>query len=80
RVEPDEANVGFRQEVEEQLARLVARGNISAAEAQQRVDAQLPADLKKRLAHYVIDTSGTKEDTSRQTLEVYHSLRSVQKV
>jgi dephospho-CoA kinase len=37
----------------------------------------MPLAEKIRLADYVIDTSGPKEDTIRQTESVYQSLRSI---
>jgi dephospho-CoA kinase len=42
-----------------------------------RLARQLPLAEKVKRADYVIDTSGTKEDTVRQTEQVYESLRSI---
>jgi len=56
-----------------QLARLVARGMTDAA-ARQRLAAQLPAEEKARRANYVIDTSGSYEDTSEQVDRVLRLL------
>lgn len=49
-----------------QLARICARDGLSEAEAQRRIDAQLPLAAKERLADAVIQTSGSVEDTQRQ--------------
>ena len=40
-----------------------------------RIGRQLPLEEKKRVAHFVIDTSGTKESTLEQTRVVYEALR-----
>ena len=59
---------------EMQIARLMERNALSTEEATRRVDAQLPAEEKKRYADFVIDTSGTLEDTERQVGEVWNRL------
>ena len=40
-----------------------------------RLESQMPLEKKRTFADYVIDTSGTKEDTLRQTEIVYEDLR-----
>ena len=59
---------------EVQLERLVARDGLSLEEARSRVDAQLSVEEKKLYADYVIDTSGSLEDTARRVDEVWESL------
>ncbi len=39
-----------------------------------RMSRQIPLEEKRKYADYVIDTSGSKEDTLRQTAEVYDCL------
>jgi dephospho-CoA kinase len=39
--------------------------------------AQMPGDEKKRLADFVIDTSGTLEETERQVEEVFAKLQAL---
>ena len=56
----------------------MARDGMSEAEARGRLERQMPLREKLRFADYVIDTSGGKEDTLRQTRVVYESLRSIQ--
>lgn len=56
-----------------QLERLAFRG-LSAAAAEQRLAAQLPAAEKARRADYVIDTDGTFEDTDRQVDDILRAL------
>lgn len=48
-----------------QLERLAARG-LTLAGARQRLSAQLPAAVKAARADFVIDTSGSYEETGRQ--------------
>lgn len=57
-----------------QLERTVARDGCTAAEALNRIAAQLPIDSKRELADYIIDNSGTPEETSRQVEELYATL------
>ncbi|MEZ5422948.1 MAG: dephospho-CoA kinase [Pyrinomonadaceae bacterium] len=57
-----------------QLARLMARDNLSESEAKRRIDAQMPQDEKRKFADHVIDTSNGYEDTKRRTREVFASL------
>ncbi|MBS1819377.1 MAG: dephospho-CoA kinase [Acidobacteria bacterium] len=62
-----------------QLARLQERG-FTAEAAQQRLDAQLPAEEKARRADYVIRTDGSFEETNAQIdgvlAELLHLARS----
>ena len=59
---------------ETQLHRLMARGGISASEAERRIAAQMPSEEKRRYADYEIDTSGTFEDTRRGAVAAYNHL------
>jgi dephospho-CoA kinase len=58
-----------------QLERLVARG-LTVIEARQRIDAQLPTEAKTSRADYVIDTSGSFEETSRQIEDIDKALKT----
>ena len=58
---------------EVQIARLVSRG-MSEADAHKRLAAQLPSVEKASRADYVIDTSGSYEDTDRQIESVMVNL------
>ena len=60
---------------EQQIARGMHRDNVPREEALRRIRRQMPLEEKKRYAHYVIDTSGTKERTLVQAGSVYASLR-----
>ena len=59
-----------------QRQRLMARSSISAAEAQQRIDAQLPQDYKVSRADSVIDTNGSVAETDRQVDALLARLKS----
>ncbi|HVF55035.1 MAG TPA: dephospho-CoA kinase [Pyrinomonadaceae bacterium] len=62
-----------------QLERLMARNNLSRAEAGKRIAAQMPQEEKLRYADFAIDTSDGFEDTRRQVEEVYAALRSLRR-
>lgn len=64
---------------EQQMERAMKRDAYSKEEVMDRLSRQLPLEEKRRMAHYVIDTSGTKESTLEQTRAVYESLRSLEK-
>lgn len=57
-----------------QIRRLRERDGLDLPEAERRLKAQLPAAEKKKHAHYVIDTSGTLEETVERTERVYAQL------
>ena len=63
--------------VEQQIARAMHRDGSTREQAMARLASQMPLEEKRKYADYVIDTSGAKEDTLRQTEEVYHLLRSL---
>lgn len=50
---------------EQQIERLSGRG-MSREEAERRIAAQMPVEEKMRLADYLIDNSGTRDETRRQ--------------
>lgn len=62
---------------EQQVERAMQRDGHSREEVEARLGRQLPLDEKIRVAHYIVDTSGTRENTVEQTREVYRSLRSL---
>lgn len=49
-----------------QKSRLMERNSVSEEEAQRRISLQLDIEQKKELADWVIDNSGTLEETKRQ--------------
>lgn len=54
-----------------QLERLMKRNGYSEEEARQRLAAQLPIDEKKQKADWIIDNSGSLEDTREQVLQFW---------
>ncbi len=62
---------------QEQVKRAMARDGANREEVMARIAQQMPLSEKRKYADYVIDTSGTPEDTRRQTVEVYNSLRGL---
>jgi dephospho-CoA kinase len=63
---------------EQQIERAMHRG-LTREEALARLERQMPLEQKRRYADFLIDTSGTKAETSRQVGEVYRELRSIRK-
>jgi dephospho-CoA kinase len=64
--------------VEQQIERAMKRDGATEAEVQARLSRQMRLEEKRNLADFVIDTSGSKEDTLRQTSAVYHELRRIE--
>src|SRR5207248_6244079 len=60
-----------------QLERLMRRNDLSREEAERRIAAQMPQDEKLRYADFRIDSSGSFEETRRQTEKVFESLLAV---
>jgi len=58
-----------------QIARQMARDGCSREVALERIRAQLPLHEKKTLADFVIDNSGTPEETERQVKALWEMLR-----
>jgi dephospho-CoA kinase len=63
--------------LEQQMERAMKRGAYTKEEVLARLSRQLPMEQKVRVADYVIDTSGTKENTLEQVRVLYGSLRSL---
>ena len=60
-----------------QIERAMKRDSSTREEVLARLDRQLPLEEKLKVADYLIDTSGTKEETLKKTREVYEALRSL---
>jgi dephospho-CoA kinase len=54
--------------------RLMARDGLSEADAQARIASQMPIAEKAKRADYVIDNTGTREETERQVRAVHGAL------
>ena len=60
---------------ETQLERVLARGDLTEAEAQARIDAQLPLLAKVRVATHLVDNDGELDATKTQVERLLASLR-----
>lgn len=62
---------------EQQVERLIAKTGLSREEAENRIASQMPAEEKRRRADFVIDCSGSLEETRRQVQELYPVLQQL---
>lgn len=60
-----------------QLERLTTRMGIGRDEAMRRIRSQMPAEHKRRHAHFTIDNGGHLEETARQVKEVWAQLEGL---
>jgi dephospho-CoA kinase len=60
---------------EQQIERSMERDGVSREEVLNRLRRQMPLEDKVKYADFVIDTSGSKENTLQQVRTVYESLR-----
>ena len=58
-----------------QIERYCKREGASEADARTRLARQMPLEEKRKYADYVIDTSGTKDETARQVGELFRQLK-----
>jgi dephospho-CoA kinase len=63
--------------LEQQIERAMARDGNTREEVLDRLSRQMPLDEKLKYADYVIDTSGTKENTLAQVRAVHTSLKAL---
>ncbi len=64
---------------EQQIERAMERDGALREDVEARLRRQMPLEEKRKYADYVIDTSGSKEETVRQTRAIYQELRSIGK-
>jgi dephospho-CoA kinase len=69
-----EAVISVRCDPSVQRHRLALRGELTREQAAARAAAQMDAEEKARASDYVIDNSGTPEDTRRQVLRLARTL------
>ena len=62
---------------EQQLERLMAKSGVSREEAEGRIRAQMSVEEKRRRADYVIDCSGSMEETRRQAEQLFRELQTL---
>jgi dephospho-CoA kinase len=63
---------------DQQVERALRRPNAQQVDVQARLSRQMPLAEKLKFADFVIDTSGEKGDTLRQTSAVYQALRRIE--
>ena len=63
---------------QQQVERAMHRHDANMADVLARLERQMPVEKKLEFADYVIDTTGTKEDTLRQTKIVFEDLRTLE--
>ncbi len=59
---------------EVQIARGMRRNGLTREQVLARLANQMPLSEKRKYADYIVDTSGTKEETVRQVQEIYREL------
>lgn len=66
--------------LEQKIARLAARSGFTPAEArhelERRMAVQMPEEEKARLADFVIDNSGSREDLAQRVSQIWQKLRN----
>ena len=60
---------------EQQLERLMERDSLSKEQSLARIRSQMPLNEKRGHADYVIDNTGTREQTERQARDVFFKLK-----
>ncbi len=60
---------------EDQLERLLARNHFTREQAMTRISSQMPLDEKRKFADYVIENTGSREETERRAREVFEMIR-----
>ena len=63
---------------EMQVERAMRRPGAVEGDVRARISRQMPLEEKRKFAHFVINASGEKENTLRQTRAVYEALRSIE--
>ncbi len=61
----------------QQIERAMRRDGLTRAEVLERLASQMPLEEKRQYAHYIVDTSGGRQETLEQVRGVYESLRSI---
>lgn len=64
----------FYSDQEKQIARLINRSSLSFEEAEKRVKSQMPLHKKCEKSHFVIDNSGSVENTRVEAERVLKAL------
>ncbi len=62
---------------ETQIARGMKRDHLTREQVLARLDAQMPLEEKQKRAHYIVDTSGSKQETMLQVAQIYRELKEI---
>jgi dephospho-CoA kinase len=65
-------------EEQQQIERSMKRDGVGRERVRARLSRQMPVSEKRKFWDFIIDTSGTKEETLRQVRAVYDSLRRIE--
>ena len=65
---------------ETQIARGMKRDGLSREQVCARLEKQMPGEEKRKFAHYVVNTSGSKENTVLEIMRIYSELRGLPEV
>ncbi len=60
---------------EQQMERLTSRDRFSREQALVRIRSQMPLSEKRKQADYVIENTGTREETEQQAREIFQKLK-----
>jgi dephospho-CoA kinase len=63
---------------DQQVERAMRRDGAAEPDVRARLASQMPLEEKRKFADFVIDTSGSKEQTLQQTRRVYECLRRIE--
>jgi dephospho-CoA kinase len=61
---------------QDQVKRLMERDRFTLEQALARIASQMPLDEKRQYADHVIENTGTREETERQTREIFAKLKA----
>ncbi|OGP71915.1 MAG: dephospho-CoA kinase [Deltaproteobacteria bacterium RBG_16_50_11] len=62
-----------------QIERLMKRDRISEEMARNMIRSQLPIEEKKGYSDFIVDNSGTLEETQRQVVKIWEKLKEIQR-
>ncbi len=71
---PFDAVITVESGAENQISRLISSRGMSEAEAKQRIQAQTSSAEREAISDYVVDSSGTKDQTREQVEKVWEQL------
>ncbi|KAH8381327.1 hypothetical protein KR093_002673 [Drosophila rubida] len=64
---------------DKQLQRLLSRNELSEPEARNRIESQMPLELKCEKSHFVIDNNGSIDDAEEAALRIFNMMQESNK-